>query len=160
MNDAQQLILKQALLDLRTHLTAVVYDAMSFEQKLNSFNTTVASAVTWTTAPAELYKKVEYDDVIAYLTFREKILGIVDAEATNAFARELMFLANRLERFNMNQQTTTAVSVNRLLDGLISGALIDAQDKAIILSLANRTAAEAFGLTGLDALDIEQAEAL
>ena len=100
-----------------------------------------------TTASPDKFRKVEYNDVVAYLTYREKIVGIKNAAATNAFAEELLFLAiqTKLERFDLNL-APTATSVNRLLDGLVAATLIDAADKTFILSMADMPISEALGL--------------
>ena len=140
---------------LKAELQKPAYTALATAQeKADAINTNISTTK---------FKKVEYNDVVAYLTFREKINGILAAEATNDFAREILFLStkSKLERFDLNQPYT-ATSVNRLLDGLTAAGLIDStpvDDKSNILSLANMTVAEALGLGTVKDYDVTNAEA-
>jgi len=157
MNKVQQQSLKQALLDLRTKLTAPVYDLMSEQEKLDSLNTTLASEVTWTNAPAEIYQRVPYSHVVSYLAVQDKWSGILNSTVDEAV--EFLDLIGRFEDFNRNKDgVDTAVS--RVLDGLIGAtpALLTTEEKTFILGLAEISMAQALGMASLKPYEITNAE--
>jgi hypothetical protein len=81
-------------------------------------------------------KKVEYSDVISYLTYAEKIVPLLASSLPSAI--ELKFLAdsNKMNRFDLSQPNVAA-SVNRLMTALLTDGLIDANDVQAITEMAH-----------------------
>lgn len=90
-------------------------------------------------------RKVDYSDVIGYLTYSQKIVGII--KATTDASVEIRYLADTLRSFDLRSPSTNS-SVNRLLDALIADGLITDTDKSVIVGMADYfiSKAESLGL--------------
>jgi hypothetical protein len=135
---------------LKTILDGPDYAALTDQAALDRLNEAVVTR----------YKKVDYSDVIGYLTFAEKIVGIVQSTAPAAI--EIQYLATKLNTFDLNSAATSA-SVNRLLDALVDGGLISSIDRGVILGMAQDqpiTRAAELNLGRVRLGDIEYARSL
>ena len=133
---------------LKTELALPAYAAMTDAEAADALN---AKTIT-------KLRKVDYSDVLGYLTYAQKIVGIV--QATTPAAVEIKYLATELNSFDLNSPATAA-SVNRLLDALITDGLISVPDKQNIIGMANYkiSRAEGLGYPELNIGDIQNGRA-
>jgi hypothetical protein len=110
--------------------------------------------------PNPVAQKVSYNDIIAYLTYTQRIVGIM--QSADPAAIELVFLATQTKLINVDfSNAATVISVTRLLDALMAIGLIDAGDHAYIFSMANPLISQNQALSlGAKAFDITNARAL
>ena len=109
---------------LKTELALPKYSAMTDQQAADDLNT----------ADIINYQVVDYSDVSSYLSVKDKRLAI--AESALESARTFMLDIREFKTFDLNKPFVKD-TVTRRLDALIVDSLIDATDKAIILSLAD-----------------------
>ncbi|MBL4709755.1 MAG: hypothetical protein JKY48_15080 [Flavobacteriales bacterium] len=82
-------------------------------------------------------KLVERGDVIGYLVIERKYIAI--KQSTESSAVEFITALEDLGSFDLSKQgatTNAAATVSTLLDELVTAGLLNATDKAVILSLA------------------------
>lgn len=140
---------------LKTEISLPAYSGMTDQEIADSLNAATIST----------FKKVEYSDVASYLRVVGKWLAIHESalESARSFKLDMQtFNSFDLSKPRILTFPTVQETVNTALDALITDSLIDATDKAVILSMADDTISRAreLGLPVIKTGHIETARVL